>query len=328
MGQEALPRLLYITSRGHSGSTLTEMLIGAHPQVVPLGEIRQLGTDREEPCRCGGGPLPSCPFWKAVDQRLRRESGLELAGLRLQDPVDAVFVAHNRAFVRACLAESGASWAIDSSKTLDRLQRLHALGVFDLRILHLVRSPFGVVYSNAKRGRDALEHARNYTFATMRTRHFLRELAPAEPPIALRYEKLVAHPRRELRRLMRELGLDFEEQQLDWAGQEVHTFAGNPMRVTRDSTIRPDTGWRRGLSLRQILEVGWWTLPTRLPGTWLFEEHRPYWKGEGLPAWREFREKRRIRLRKARRRRWRQRGWAARPYRALRGLWRRVAGRA
>ncbi|MGI9591474.1 MAG: sulfotransferase [Myxococcota bacterium] len=313
MGSE-LPKLLYITSRGHSGSTLTEMLIGAHSQVVPLGEIRQLGTDREEPCRCGGGPLPGCGFWKAVEQRVQAETGRTLHELSLQDPDDAVFVADNRAFVAACLAESGARWAIDSSKTLDRLQRLQDLGVFDLRVLHLTRSPFGVVHSNTKRGRPWLEHARNYTFAAMRERHFFAELG-AEPPRAdLRYERLVARPEHELRRVMQLVELPFEPGQLDWATQDVHTFAGNPMRTTRDSTIRPDTSWRRGLSVREIAGVAWWTLPIRFRGTRVFDEHRPYWKGDGVDAWKTFRQKRREKIRKARRLRWKKRPWIAGPY--------------
>ncbi|MDJ0789595.1 MAG: sulfotransferase, partial [Myxococcota bacterium] len=248
MGSDARPKLLYITSRGHSGSTLTEMLIGAHSAVLPLGEIRQLGTDREETCRCGQGPLPTCPFWKGVEERLHAATGQRLSDLRLQDPDDAVFTADNRAFVRACLAEAGTPWAIDSSKTLDRLQRFHELGVFDLHILHLTRSPFGVVHSNTKRGRPWLEHARNYTFASMRERHFFEELGASARRTELRYEKLVADPTTELRRVMGALGLVFEAAQLEWATQDVHTFAGNPMRVTRDSTIRPDTSWRRGLS--------------------------------------------------------------------------------
>lgn len=311
---EAPPRVLYITSRGHSGSTLTEMLIGAHSRVVPLGEIRQLGTSREEPCRCGAGAVPSCSFWKGVEERLQAATGQSLHDLRLQDPDDATFVRDNRNFVAACLGESGASWAVDSSKTLDRLQRLHQLGVFDLRVLHLTRSAFGVVHSNTRRGRPWLEHARNYTFAAMRERRFFEALGAHPQRTQLRYERLVAHPERELRRVMELLGLGFEPGQLDWANQDVHTFAGNPMRTTRDSTIRRDTSWRRGLSLREIGGVAWWTLPTRFRGTRLFDDHRPYWKGDGVDAWKAFREKRREKIRKARRLRWKKRPWIARPH--------------
>lgn len=313
MGSEALPKLLYVTSRGHSGSTLTELMIGAHSAVVPLGEIRQLGTEREEPCRCGGGPLPGCPFWKGVDDRLRGATGLGLGDLRLSDPDDQTFIAHNRAFVRACLDESGAEWAVDASKTLDRLQRLHDLAVFDLRILDLSRSPFGVIQSNVKRGRPWRQHARRYTVGAMHARRFFAQPGPAATRTELRYERLVAEPERELGRVLAGLGLHFEPGQLEWATQDTHTFAGNKMRMTRDSTLRLDDSWHKGLSLGQKLGVFWWTLPIRFDGTAFFDAHRPYWKGEGVAAWRAFR-------RTQRRKRWKKRPWIAGPYRAAKRI--------
>ena len=321
------PQVVYVTSRGHSGSTLTEMLIGAHSRVVALGELRQLGTDREEPCRCGGGPLPACWFWSAVEERVQHALGVPLAALSLEDDDDAIFVSHNRALVQACIDVAGVRIAVDASKTLQRLKRLVELDVFDLQVLHLTRSPYGVVYSNVKRGRAWLDHAQNYTFAAMRTREFLAELPEGVGLHELRYERLARAPERELTRTMIAIGLDFEPGQLDWATHEFHTFAGNPMRVTRDSTIRPDTAWRRGLGLRRIAGVAWWTLPTLFSGTHFFDEHRPYWKGEGVEAWRRFREKKREIRRRDRRRRWRQKPWLKKPYDVAKSAWRHAVGR-
>ena len=320
----APPRVVYVTSRGHSGSTLTEMLLAGHPQLVALGELRQLGTERQEPCRCGGGELPSCWYWQRVDELLVQRLGLGVDRIEIDADDDQTFVLHNRAIVAACLEVSGASVAIDSSKTLDRLERLVALDVFDLHVLHLVRSPYGVVYSNLKRGRDWVGHARNYTFAAMRTRRFLDGLDPRVPRSELRYEKLVKAPEDQLRRLLAPIGFEFDPVQLDWATHDVHTFAGNPMRTTRDSTIRPDTAWRRGLGPRRILGVTWWTLPTRFAGTHFYDEHRPYWKGEGVDAWREFRNKKLVKRRKERRRRWRRNPWLKKPYDLAKRAWRFV----
>ena len=45
-------RVLYVLCKGRSGSTLTGLLLGAHPSIAPIGEIdslrkwvRRVGTD-------------------------------------------------------------------------------------------------------------------------------------------------------------------------------------------------------------------------------------------------------------------------------------------
>jgi hypothetical protein len=279
------PTLLFITSRGHSGSTLTEMLIGAHSRVLPLGELKQLGSDRQEACRCGAAHILACPFWSKVEATLRSEDNLSLERLELDHPDPEIFGRHNGALLRAAQRISGATLLIDSSKTLKRLERLDASGCFDLRCIHLIRSPYGVVHSNVRLGRDLREACVNYTVSLMKTRRYLH----GREVIELHYERLVAHPEEVLREIMARLGLDFEPGQLEWASQDIHTFAGNTMRVTRDSTIRLDTSWRRGLDWRQKLAVAWWTLPTRFRSSWLYEAHAPYWKGAGYEAWRRHR---------------------------------------
>ena len=44
--------VIYITSRGHSGSTLLAHLLGAHPFIVGVGEIKMLSQDKDERKLC------------------------------------------------------------------------------------------------------------------------------------------------------------------------------------------------------------------------------------------------------------------------------------
>ena len=44
--------VIYITSRGHSGSTLLAHLLGAHPSIVGVGEIKMLSQDKDERKLC------------------------------------------------------------------------------------------------------------------------------------------------------------------------------------------------------------------------------------------------------------------------------------
>ena len=71
------PRVLYITSRGDSGSTLLSLLVSGHSQVVSAGELKMLSNPdpqrrlcschRQVPSQCpllgGGGTARQRPRW-------------------------------------------------------------------------------------------------------------------------------------------------------------------------------------------------------------------------------------------------------------------------
>ena len=42
------PTVVYITSRGHSGSTLLSLMLGGHPKVVSGGELKMLINPKSE----------------------------------------------------------------------------------------------------------------------------------------------------------------------------------------------------------------------------------------------------------------------------------------
>lgn len=261
MSGAPVPRVVYITSRGHSGSTLTEMLLGAHSRVACLGELKRLGEHVDGPCRCGAGSKRACPFWGEVDRALRADLGVGLAALDSDSADPDTFLRHNRALYTAAAGVAGAEVVVDASKSLNRLRMLLRHPELRPQVIHLRRSPYGVVYSNARRGREWRWQVRNYTHALQLTRQLLAGVEHQE----LRYERLARDPERELRRLMPRLGLDFEPAQLAWAAADSHPFAGNRMAFTRDSTIRLDRAWRRGLPPTRIAAIAWYTLPTR-PG--------------------------------------------------------------
>jgi hypothetical protein len=72
------PRLtVYIGGAGRSGSTLLDLLLGAHPAVQSLGEVHRLNSyarDEHDPCTCGLRVL-ECPFWLDVERHLIEEVG-------------------------------------------------------------------------------------------------------------------------------------------------------------------------------------------------------------------------------------------------------------
>ena len=169
---------------------------------------------------------------------------------------------------------SGCQYVLDSSKNLIRLKRLWTSGCFDLRVLFLIRSPLGVVYSHVRKGRNWKRHAHRYVRSHMAARRVLETV----PHYTVRYERLAKAPEQTLRGVMDWLGLPFQRSQLAWPEHPHHNVAGNGMRFSDDPAIRPDERWKTALPLRQQLHIRWITLPTRLPGTWAYERFPSFWK--------------------------------------------------
>jgi hypothetical protein len=254
-------RIVYIAGMTHSGSTLLDLLISGHSQVVSVGEAMRFSRGNRAPmtCTCDAESVWECPFWLQVDARIRDESGLSLRKIDLCDGEDGRLRDHNLLFYRAVQAVSGQSLIVDSSKKDRRLQRLLGLGL-PLLPIHLVRQPHGVVYSHVKKGRSWLRSSLSYSKKTRRTRSILS----GHPHSVMRYEELAARPSEILAGLMAELDLPFEEGQLDWAGKDRHNCGGNRMRRSRSSTIRTDDAWVEGLPGWQKLAVGLLTRRARL----------------------------------------------------------------
>ena len=268
------PRIIYITSRGHSGSTLLDLLISSHSQVVSVGELKMLSRHFDDPCTCGADNLASCPFWIKVDQRLQAAGYPELKALDVGSTGPQPFHDHNRALYETVAEVSGCDVVVDSSKNLDRLQSLLDFTSFDVCVIHLTRDPFGVVWSNLKRGRDWRYHARNYSFAMARTLKYLRN----HQHLVVRYEDMVTDTEATMRRVMEHAGLEFELTQLEWAQRKGHNIYGNEMRFTASSDIRPDISWQKSLTIVQKLMIRWMTYPARKGSPELYDRFRDMWE--------------------------------------------------
>lgn len=264
-------RILYITSRGHSGSTLLDLLISGHSALTSVGELKMLSSnDRHRKlCSCHGLEPEDCPYWRAVEDVLVDRTGLRFVDLRLDSADPWLHHQHNLALYDSVAVVSGCRTIVDSSKSLPRLRDLlqgqELYGGYELLPIHLLRGPLGLVHSYVKNGsvvtaRDLALICYHYINNFFRT----ESLLCARPHLFVRYEHLARRPARELRRIMNALAIPFEEDQLDWGREPRRNIHGNDMRFRAGGPIRPDRSWRRGLTLSQILAVIWFTLPVRL----------------------------------------------------------------
>jgi len=276
--------IIYITGEGRSGSTLLDLLISSHSQVTSLGEINILTPWRkishqsilENRCTCGAKPILDCLFWQGVEQF----TGIPLQELELdmesKDPV--IFKQHNLKIFQAAAAVSGSEFIIDSSKDIRRLEKLVTIKELNIKPIHIVRHPGGVVYSNIKSGKNWLTVTRQYTHNFMYTRRFLEN----RDSYTIYYEELASAPEQTLAKLMKWLELPFEDTQLNWKSAPHHNIFGNYMRFSGDSQIKLDNEWEKKLSWIQKITIAWMTLPTRHSSLGLYFLLMPLWQFQGF----------------------------------------------
>lgn len=192
-------RLVYILAASHSGSTLLSLLLGTHPEVCTVGELKatSLGDVDTYLCSCTK-PLKKCDFWTGLAQDLALRglpfdvgagdtdfgSGQSPYMRRLLRPLhrgpllegvrdvalrfSRSWRAHlertqrlNAQLAATICARTGTRVIVDSSKTGTRLKYLLRNSGLEIRVLRLVRDGRAVAltYMDPHRYADATDPA-------------------------------------------------------------------------------------------------------------------------------------------------------------------------
>lgn len=98
---EAGPLCIYIAARGHSGSTMLELLLNRYPEIAAVGEVDQLPlqiardgihTKWVGRCSCEARP-PDCEVWRAISDRVSLHLNIDLFDDPFAFPVSDVGLA-------------------------------------------------------------------------------------------------------------------------------------------------------------------------------------------------------------------------------------------
>jgi hypothetical protein len=301
--REGSTRVLYVGGLGRSGSTLLDRMLGELPGIESAGEVVHLwqrGVVEDQLCGCGER-FSECPFWTKVGAEAfggweAPEVGEAIRLQRLVDrnrylPLVVSPVAPARFRRRlhrygellgrlyaSISSVAGGAAVVDSSKHASTAYVLARTAGLDLRVIHLVRDARGIAYSWTKvvrrpevPDREVLmhRHAPWRTAARYDGWNALLHALPASgvPTLFVRYEDLIARPRREMRRIAAFAG-SFDDDALAFVEEGAvslgvpHSVSGNPMRFDAGRIpLRADDDWRRRLPLAERATVTAIALP-------------------------------------------------------------------
>lgn len=294
-------KVVYILSNGRSGTTLLDLLLGAHPNVWTLGEAQILPWElknRRAPCGCGE-PIERDDFWQPLLSEIPLETtGYHVGYFRNERQVGKVlrwshlpgllrgrvspdweraareYAAKNEKFFRVAhrAAEERlgrtVKWLVDNSKDPYRLFWLQQSPQFDLRVVHLVKDPRAFVYSMVRRdlpgvSRKVIRFTGRWIVENAIMQRLMKVCFLERHTFSLSYERLASDPASALKWIGNGLGLRYSDRLIEnFRDYENHAISGNMMRWRdRDDEIRLDDRWRRNLPVPHIWFVSAVTRP-------------------------------------------------------------------
>lgn len=167
-----MTKFIYITARGHSGSTILDAILGNAFYIESVGElVSGVGRYFTEICSCGES-MKTCCFWQTAIEEYS-SSGADMPILELFEAskiqahirnfIPTLFgikrykqlTANSEIFINAIASLNQSRFVVDSSKEPTRALLLSRSS--DTHIIHLIRNPERVIastYFRIKNGYD------------------------------------------------------------------------------------------------------------------------------------------------------------------------------
>ena len=291
-----MSKLIYVMGRGHSGSTILDILLGEAKNACGLSElVSGLARFEKDICSCEQ-PIRECEFWSKVkaefeeqgrsweevyalvgQANVKRFPSMLLWGRAQRDALNEI----DQSLVRAISKVSGCEYVVDSSKEVTRGLLLARGG--KTKIVHILRSPLEVIESNLyriDRGENFRFMRRNfrgkrfrYLFVVMSAfgwsvgfwlAMLVARFAKPERYLPIYYNQLYADPRKVLEGIGQFADLDLEDVIRQIEAEEpikfFHRFAGNRIRFKKEVVFR-DAREKRSLRWFERLLVEVLTFP-------------------------------------------------------------------
>jgi hypothetical protein len=297
--------VVYIMGYGRSGSTLLDILLNNHPEIVSVGALSNFfeWILRKESCACGK-PVQSCVFWEPIVKKYdeymaksHKKAQLlveghryfsRLANQRLSTQLTADYGQLMTTLYSDIATVSSKNNIVDSSKSAREVcGRAYALARYtslNVKIIHLTRDGRAVMWSAMKgsgsperpQSRNKLTRAAKAVYGWIQANHTsekTRRLLGNKSTLLVRYEDLVTDPESQLSRIGEHIGLPMDgiiQKIKDGANFTVsHNLGGNRLRFTENIVIKPDFGWQSGLT--RGYKIVFWMVAQRVARKYNYE---------------------------------------------------------
>lgn len=250
--------ILYILGDGRSGSTLLDLLVSSHADVQGLGEMKCFhrynpSIPNPKKCTCGLR-LDECHLWGSVLDDLTYDYSISLNE-------ETNFVPRNYELLKKITEINGAYWVCDSSKDPVRLDLLLADSSFAVKIIHLVRDPRAVAFSNLRKRKRVLK-SRGFSLNTYLKYGYLKSLFLWEKHNVLyqekyghlseyyflRYEDLTDNYESVIFDIWNQMGLNTDGSNIENRTKAIHNIGGNHMRRQDSFEVKKDQEFKGEIS--------------------------------------------------------------------------------
>lgn len=279
-------RLLYILAPSYSGSTLLTYILGQHPSIATIGELKATPMGNVDEYRCSCGDLiTECAFWADVaaacgqlgldfdvhhfdtvletsrsaignkllraDVRGRLLESFRQAGIRVSRNArrDLAARLHRNQALTAVVNEiQGGRIFLDSSKDATRLLHFVNSGLWDVQTIHLKRDGRAVTNSISKHSGKSIKDSAKIWAKNLRGIESMRDRLDERDVFDLHYEDFCRNPEGHLERIFNWLEVVPPSVSVEDFRQGSDHILGNAMRLGSVSSIRLDEKWRNEMS--------------------------------------------------------------------------------
>ena len=233
--------VIYIMAASHSGSTLLSFLLGSHPQIFNLGELKEFENffnplkedDRGQyntPCDCGIR-VYDCPFWSKINDKT------PLSKTKANDII----------LYQAIRTTAQEPILVDNSKNAERF-KFYPKHNIPYKIVHLIRDGRAKGFSDYKLKRDIKKSMKKWALMNK----FISNKYRDDPNYMLvHYEDLTTEPVKTLNKILGMVNLETTADQLNYHDKEFHSIGGNRKVRTNRSEIKFDDDYLNRMTTEQ-----------------------------------------------------------------------------
>ncbi|MBB4091153.1 sulfotransferase [Salinibacter ruber] len=260
--------LVYVLGPGHCGSTLLNLLLNGHSNIIGLSEVQQLGL-HDNPLK----KTTDEQFWQKTlscyDQELGESGSTKLdidvpyksykKLLRVRENEVRRWVNKNEKLLECVSKISSCDIIVDTSKRWQRLYLLHKFSDLNIKVVHLVRDGRAVTYSYYKKYND-LRGIKRWVKSSIYAAYLQTSFCDSHW-LKTKYELMATKTEQVLYNLCSFLGVTYERKMLQYREARNVTVGGNRMRHRSDNDITLDDSWKQELKWKHEmffnLAAGW-----------------------------------------------------------------------